>query len=170
MSALDNVAYFPEKHDEGECKLIGPENILIPEGEYQASYLHFETCGMFGKKIKGDKSRLKNGKLYVWFWIDPYGEKLPTDRKVELYMPYNCSAVLHPIGKGGEFDMSRKKKYAKEFDRLIGIARRDRISPNAFKNKIWKVRVGTVITSEKQNVHSEDECYSVIREIIKVDG
>ena len=52
MSARGNVAYFPEKQAEGECELVGPENILIPEGVYTASYLHYETCRNFSKKLE----------------------------------------------------------------------------------------------------------------------
>lgn len=109
MSALEKVAYFPHKESTGECLLVGPENILISEGVYQATYLHHETCGMYGKKLKDNKSKLADGKVYLWFWIDPYSEKLPVGRRVELYMPYNASAILHPIGKGGKFEMSKKK-------------------------------------------------------------
>lgn len=166
MSSLKNIAYFPESQDKGECLLIGPGNHLVEPGIYQASYLHFETCGMYGKKISKDKTKLSGGKLYLWFWIDPFAEKLSMGDKVELYAPYNASAVLHPIGIGGRFEMSRKRNYSKDFDRLFSIQRRDRISPGAFKNKLFDVRVGSVETNDKQRKHSKENRYSVIREII----
>ena len=170
MSALEKVAYLPKREASGECLLVGPENILIPEGVYQATYLHHETCGMYSKKLKNDKTKLQCGKAYLWWWIDPYGEKLPTGEKVELYMPYNASAVLFPMGKGGKFEMSRKTNYYKDYCRLFGKTREARISPIAFKNKLFSVRVGTVEINERQKKHSADGRYSVIRELIGFDS
>ncbi len=170
MSARDNLAYLPQKQQQDECLLIGPENLLIPEGIYEATYLHHETCGMYGKRLKDDKSKLADGKVYLWFWIDPYAEKLSPSEKVELYMPYNASSVFHPIGKGGRFEMSRKKKYFKDYKRLLGVLRSDRTSPAQFKGKLFRVRVGTVETNERQKKHAKDEHYSVIRELIGIDS
>jgi hypothetical protein len=170
MNARDNLAYLPQKEQQGECLLIGPENLLIPEGVYQATYLHHETCGMYGKRLKDNKSKLADGKVYLWFWIDPYSEKLSPGEKVELYMPYNASAILHPIGKGGKFEMSRKKNYYKDYRRLFGVSRDDRISPGAFKNKVFSVRVGAVETNERQKKHTADSRYSVIRELMGIDS
>ena len=170
MSTLRKVAFLPKKEREGECLLIGPENILIPEGIYQATFLHHETCGMYGKRLKDNKSKLADGKVYLWFWVDPYSQQMEVGNKVELYIPYNASAVCHPIGKHGKFEMSRKKNYYKDYKRLFGIARGDRISPVQFKNKLFSVRVGTVDTNERQKKHAQDERYSVIRELIRFDS
>ena len=158
------------KLESGECQLLGPENVLIPEGIYQASYMHYETNGMFAKKAKATKAKLEGGKLYAWFWIDPYGEKPHLSQRIELYMPWNATAVLFPLGKGGKFEMSKKSNFFKDYKRLIGVARSDRISPNAFKKKLWKIEVGTVKTNRNQKKHSEADCYSVIRRIIGITG
>ena len=159
-----------EKLESGECQLLGPENVLIPEGIYQASYMHYETNGMFAKKAKATKAKLEGGKLYAWFWIDPYGEKPHLSQRIELYMPWNATAVLFPLGKGGKFEMSKKSNFFKDYKRLIGVARSDRISPNAFKKKLWKVEIGTVKINRNQKKHSESDCYSVIRRIIGITG
>lgn len=103
MSASSIVTHIDQKLDKGECQLIGPENILIPEGTYQASYLHFETCAMYSRKIIGNKNMRDGGKLYLWFWIDPYEEKLDRDSRIELYISYNTSSLILPVGKGGKF-------------------------------------------------------------------
>jgi len=158
------------KLESGECQLLGPENVLIPEGIYQASYMHYETNGMFAKKAKATKAKLEGGKLYAWFWIDPYGEKPHLSQRIELYMPWNATAVLFPLGKGGKFEMSKKSNFFKDYKRLIGVARSDRISPNAFKKKLWKVEIGTVKINRNQKKHSESDCYSVIRRIIGITG
>jgi len=159
-----------EKLEAGECQLLGPENSLIPEGIYQASYMHHETNGMFAQKAKATKAKLAGGKVYAWFSIDPYGQKLEVSQKIDLYMPWNATAVLFPFGKGGKFEMTRKTNYYKDYKRLIGVVRGDRISPNAFKGKLWKIEVGTVKTNRNQKKHSEADCYSVIRRIIGITG
>ena len=168
--AQSNVTSMVENLESGECQLLGPENVLIPEGIYQASYMHYETNGMFAKKAKATKAKLEGGKLYAWFWIDPYGEKPHLSQRIELYMPWNATAVLFPLGKGGKFEMSKKSNFFKDYKRLIGVARSDRISPNAFKKKLWKVEVGTVKINRNRKKHSEADCYSVIRSILGITG
>jgi hypothetical protein len=168
--AQSNVTSMVENLESGECQLLGPENVLIPEGIYQASYMHYETNGMFAKKAKATKAKLEGGKLYAWFWIDPYGEKPHLSQRIELYMPWNATAVLFPLGKGGKFEMSKKSNFFKDYKRLIGVARGDRISPNAFKEKLCEIEVGTVKINRNQKKHSEADCYSVIRRIIGITG
>ena len=168
--AQSNVTSMVENLESGECQLLGPENVLIPEGIYQASYMHYETNGMFAKKAKATKAKLEGGKLYAWFWIDPYGEKPHLSQRIELYMPWNATAVLFPLGKGGKFEMSKKSNFFKDYKRLIGVARSDRISPNAFKKKLWKVEIGTVKINRNQKKHIESDCYSVIRSILVITG
>ncbi len=169
MAQSDDTSMV-EKLESGECQLLGPENVLIPEGIYQASYMHYETNGMFAKKAKATKAKLEGGKLYAWFWIDPYGEKPHLSQRIELYMPWNATAVLFPLGKGGKFEMSKKSNFFKDYKRLIGVARGDRISPNAFKEKLCEIEVGTVKINRNQKKHSEADCYSVIRRIIGITG
>jgi len=170
MTQIENIAYFPDQLETGECELVGPENILIPEGIYQASYLHYETSGMYSKKINQNRKQREGGKLYLWFWIDPYSEKLNEVDPVELYIPYNTDYVELPTGKRGKFGVTRKSNYYKDFKRLFGSSRRDRVSPIALKDKLCLVRVGTVKTNERQKNHSADNRYSVIREIIELTG
>jgi hypothetical protein len=168
--AQSNVTLMVENLESGECQLLGPENVLIPEGIYQASYMYYETNGMFAKKAKATKAKLAGGKVYAWFWVDPYGQKLDVSQRIELYMPWNATAVLFPLGRGGKFEMTRKTNYYKDYKRLIGVARGDRISPNAFKEKLCEIEVGTVKINRNQKKHSEADCYSVIRRIIGITG
>ena len=168
--AQSNVTSMVENLESGECQLLGPENVLIPEGIYQASYMYYETNGMFAKKAKATKAKLAGGKVYAWFWVDPYGQKLDVSQRIELYMPWNATAVLFPLGRGGKFEMTRKTNYYKDYKRLIGVARGDRISPNAFKEKLCEIEVGTVKINRNQKKHSEADCYSVIRRIIGIAG
>jgi hypothetical protein len=168
--AQSNVTSMVENLESGECQLLGPENVLIPEGIYQASYMYYETNGMFAKKAKATKAKLAGGKVYAWFWVDLYGQKLDVSQRIELYMPWNATAVLFPLGRGGKFEMTRKTNYYKDYKRLIGVARGDRISPNAFKEKLCEIEVGTVKINRNQKKHSEADCYSVIRRIIGITG
>ena len=71
--AQSNVTSMVENLESGECQLLGPENVLIPEGIYQASYMYYETNGMFAKKAKATKAKLEGfsffGKHSVGFIV-----------------------------------------------------------------------------------------------------
>lgn len=126
----------------GECSLIGHERFLIPDGEYEAAYSHYETASVFTKKNKKNGER-EGGKVYLTFDIDPLGNNREIEEGIKLFIAYNTSRVHSPTGKSGRFDMTRGKKFVKDYERLFGkIKRRDRISPNAYKGKLVRVNVG----------------------------
>lgn len=156
-----------EELDSGECELIGPERFLVPEGDYQAIYTHYETASVFQKKVNGFT---EGGKLYLWFRIDPYKiSSLDPRDNVYLFISYNASSVLIPTGMNGKFKMTRGKKFVQDFERLIGtVKRRDRISPNNFKNMLVNVHVHTVTKNQHQKDHPEATHYSVIDQIKEI--
>ena len=154
--------------DAGECQLIGPKRQLIPEGEYEATFDHYETTSLFTKKVK--KVR-EGGKVYLWFHIDPFNnsDQINSKDNIRLYISYNAASVQNPTGKNGKFKMTRAKKFVADYERLIGgVKRRDRISPNNYKGKMLRVRVRTVEKNRAQEKYSADECYSVIDELIEI--
>ena len=154
--------------DAGECQLIGPERFLIPEGEYEALFTHYETAPLFIKNVRGTH---EGGKVFCWFRIDPYKNSQLIDPRedVRLFISYNASSLQIPYGKNGRFNMTRGKKFVKDFERLIGTAkRRDRIYPSNFKDKLLKVQVHTVTRDKEQKDYSERSHYSVVDEILEI--
>ena len=154
--------------DAGECELIGPEKFLIPEGDYEAIYSHYETSPIF---IKKNKHGSEGGKVFLWFRIDPYksSELIDPRQDTRLFISYNASSVQTPTGRNGKFRMTRGKKFVKDYERLVGSTkRRDRISPNNFKGKLIKVHVHTVLQDRKQKAYAEDAHYSVIDELKEI--
>jgi len=142
----------------GECSLIGHERFLIPDGEYEAAYSHYETASVFTKKNKKTGER-EGGKVFLIFDIDPLGNNQEIEKGTKLFIAYNTSRVHNPIGKGGKFDMTRGKKFVKDYEKLFGkIKRRDRISPNAYKGKLVRVDVRKV----------KDQSYSLIEEVKEI--
>lgn len=153
--------------DTGECELVGPEKHLIPEGDYEAVFTHYETAPIFIKKVR---EQSQGGKIYCWFRLDPYRtSKLDPREDYRLFIAYNAASLLAPFGRNGRFRMTRGKKFVKDYERLIGVVRRrDRISPNNLKGKLLKVHVHTVKRDHNQNEYGEASQYSVIDEIKEV--
>ena len=142
----------------GECSLIGHERFLIPDGEYEAAYSHYETASVFTKKNKKTGER-EGGKVYLIFDIDPLGNNQKIEEGTKLFIAYNTSRVHNPTGKSGKFDMTRGKKFVKDYEKLFGkIKKRDRISPNAYKGKLVRVNVRRV----------KDQSYSLIEEVQEI--
>ena len=137
--------------------------LLIPEGEYEVEYLHHETSSIFTRNDGGVRA---GGKLYLRFRILPlYSDEI---NGKELFKSYNVARLIGKPGKYGKFTMTRGKQFVRDFERLIGKTKSlKRISPSAFRGRIYRVKVRTV----KINQHHEEWCdasqYSVIDEIIE---
>jgi len=158
--------------DTGECLLVGDRE-RIPVGNYQAIYSHYETACVFSSGIKGEKKIRAGGKVYLWFDIDPYknSKQIDATENIKLFMSYNAASIIQPFGKNGKFKMTRGKKFVQDFERLIGsVKRRDRISPNAYKGKLLNVHVNDVTRSSTQGKYTEDQYYSVIDKLNKIDA
>ena len=158
--------------DTGECQLTGHNFPRIPAGDYEAAYSHYETAAVFSKKIKGDKTTLQGGKIYLHFDIDPFrnSDVLNPKENIKLFISYNAASVTVPFGKNGKFRMTRGKNFVKDFERLIGsVKRRGRISPNTFKGMLLKVHVRDVTHgSNKKDKYSEENYYSVINQLKEI--
>ncbi|GEM_PF-746079 len=158
--------------DAGECQLIGHNFDRIPAGDYEAAYSHYETAAVFSKKIKGDKTTLQGGKIYLHFNIDPFrnSDVLDPKENIELFISYNAASVTAPFGKNGKFNMTRGKYFVKDFERLIGsVKRRGRISPNTYKGMLLRVHVRDVThRSNKKEKYTEDCYYSVVDQLKEI--
>lgn len=158
--------------DTGECELTGHNFARIPSGDYEAAYSHYETAAVYSKKIKGDKTTLQGGKIYLHFNIDPFrnSDVLDPKENIKLFISYNAASVTAPFGKNGKFRMTRGKYFVKDFERLIGsVKRRGRISPNIYKGMLLRVHVRDVThRSNKKEKYSEDCYYSVMDQLKEI--
>tara|TARA_B110000971_G_scaffold41606_1_gene40894 strand:+ start:209 stop:679 length:471 start_codon:yes stop_codon:yes gene_type:complete len=150
-----------------DCEIIGRDYTFIPEGEYEVVLDSWETSSRFSRKDKDDPSVIKGGKLYLWFRVDPYNQTL--DIEVMLFMAMNVSNLVLPTGENGKFKVGARSKYYKTLKHIFGdkaaeIAR----SPKSLKGKVFVARVRTVKSDDKQRKHFEEECYSVIDELIEL--
>ena len=149
-----------------DCELVGTDYILVPEGEYEIYFISWETSSRFSRKDSKDPSKIKGGKLYLWFEIDPYNNQ---GEKKLVFMALNVEAVLLPIGKKGKFRVGKRSKYYSIFKRLFGEkAASYAKSPKFLEKTLFKGRVRTVTRDEKQKAYEVSEQYPVIDDIISL--
>ncbi len=166
MSAAEKIAAFPTQKLKGECELTGHEYPLVPPGEYEAVFSHYETNPRFSKKTDNVDVHT-GGKVFCWFELDPYGNSgLPPGEKTMIFLPYNAKAIFKPFGRNGRFQMGKRSNCYKDYKQHIGPPGNS-FSLNAFKGKLWNVVVKTVDRNEKQKKHSKEDRYS---EIIQIQG
>ena len=151
--------------DAADCKIVGRDYELIPEGEYEVVLESWETSSRFSRKDRDDPLLMKGGKLYLWFRVDPYGQVLENEKM--LFMTMNVSSLVLPTGENGKFKAGARGKYFKTIKRLFGekaaeIAK----TPKSLKDKLLIATVRTVKSDDKQRKHAEEEWYSVISELI----
>ena len=116
----------------------------IPEGEYEAIVKNYNFSEYYARK-----------KLFLWFRLinNKYEE-------TEIFMPFNMSK-----------NMRRGAKYYEAWilaNRGIKPKKNDRMSPKIFSNKVFKIKVRTVVSGSKQNKLSREDQYSVVNEILDV--
>ena len=150
-----------------DCEVTGKDYVLISEGEYVAQVVSWETSTRFGRKVKDHPDLVKGGKVYLWFRVDPYRDKL--SEEVQIFMPLNAATVQHPAGESGKFKVGARSKYFKTLKRLYGEnAAKFSRSPKTLMQQLFIVRVRTVTQDDRQKNHHEHERYSVIEEIIEL--
>lgn len=144
--------------------LEGPEYPLVSDGIYDACFLYHETSTVFSKKV--DRQR-RGGKLYLWFTlVDPCN---PTINRTRLFKAYNIINTVGRIGRHGRFRAGRRSNFALDYARLIGkLRRQDRPTLRAFKGKLFRVRVRTVLRNREQKDWHAANRYSVIDEICEI--
>lgn len=132
---------------DGEC-------ILVPAGEYELRYLHYETRFYF-----------QTARVIVHFAIvepDEYAG-LPIERF------FNVDALTGPPKKYGDFIAKRRGALTREYRRIAGpIQRHDRLSFAPFSGLRIFGQVVTVTKDPKRHDLSEDEYYSKVDRLIRV--
>ncbi len=127
---------------------------LLPEGEYQAYYLHHKTAFMFN-----------SGKVFLHFRIHG-GEH----DGVRLYRAYRVKAIKGRPRKFGAFKLGHTHELYRQFVRMTGTRERaDRIALPRLKGCLLRVGVRTVTKDSKQRGLPEALQYSVIGEMLAVE-
>jgi hypothetical protein len=124
------------------------DNPLIPEGDYQAVYVHHETTnGSFGPKVK------------IIFRIVSQGQHF------ETLIPawYNVKDGSTSKRRDAKIKLARGSRLTSELLRVLQIKKRvDRLSPSMLKGYLLTVKVRTVKTDSRQKKLTEAQHYSVI--------
>jgi hypothetical protein len=151
-----------------DCIVEGLDYPLIPEGQYEAVLVSYETNLRFSKKNNREKKVRQGGKIYFHFHVDPYNNAGLGQEKVILFMAFNAKEIILPVGKNGVFKVGARSNYAKLFNKLFpGDAKDQRVSPKNLMKKSLTVKVRTVTTNEKQKRLSEHERYSIVGDILE---
>lgn len=148
------VAYsFQDSSPENDACELTEVLPLIPPGVYQAYFDRWQTVALFGGKSK---------KLILWFAL-----VTPGVMGTRLARYYNVTALKGKPRQYGHFKVGPKSNFARDYGRLVGNPRRlDRLSVSRFENKIFRVRVRTVVRGSDQASIAECFQYSVIGEIL----
>ena len=166
MSNLSLVTTSEGPDTNSEGVLEGVDYPLIEPGIYEAILVSWETSSRFSKKIPGVTTRLRGGKIYLNFQIDPYNNAGSTGQKHIVFMALNARTVKKPIGQNGKFTAGRRSKYGKLVKRLFGSEKATRATPKLFEKKLFHVKVRTVMTDENQKKLSKSERYSIVDEVV----
>lgn len=130
------------------------ELILIPEGDYSATYRFYET-----RRGNGDYAP----KVYVYFGL----KNMPNDAEITLARYYNVRDIYGSPRTNGLFRAAPKGELYRDYTRLFGKPpRSDRLRLSQFHNNEWIVRVRTVTHDGKKRLIPTEAQYSVICAVI----
>ena len=118
----------------------------VQEGDYEVFFLRAEKRDMW-----------KREKLFLWFQIATAGQWNGQD----LYMACN-------VARGGRWTPSCKFYLAWVLAAGRRPNRRDRMSTQVFRNKIFRARVKVVTTTAKRDRRTPEQQYSVIDELLEL--
>ena len=166
MSNLSLVTPPNRSDMDTEVVLEGIDFPLIEPGQYEAYMVSYETSTRFAKKVPGDTSHMKGGKIYAHFRIDPLNNAGLGNEEIIVFMSFNATTIKRPFGRNGKFTAARRGKYGKLMRRFFGTEESTGSTPNALKDKLFIVSVRTVEEDEKQRTLSKEERYSVIDKIV----
>src|SRR5689334_19537748 len=119
---------------------------LVPSGNYEVFFLKAARHLMWTQE-----------KLFLWFRISTAGEWHGQD----LYMACN-------VARGGRWTPSCKFYMAWVLAAGRRPNRRDRMSTQVFRNKIFRARVKVVTTTAKRDRRTPEQQYSVIDELLEL--
>ena len=136
-------------------ELPNDKPILIPDGEYRASYVRHQTWLFRGQYPK----------LIITFAIQDFGE---------FYLKHICAFynVKKLTGKpkiDGHFSLGWRSSFMFDYSTCFGTPpRKDRISMCRFKNVLVDIKTRIVARNREQREYPEGMRYSVVDHIIGV--
>lgn len=134
----------------------GAQGVLIPDGNYQAVFLHHETSNVF-----------KAAKVFLHFRVVDIGPAY----EQTLFRAYGAKMLEGRTGRGGRFRLSPRSDLLAMLCRISGAkARPDRVSPAILKGLLLEIRTRTVNTDYKQRPLPEFLHYSVVDDVVGVLG
>lgn len=119
---------------------------LVPTGEYEVFFL---------RAVKRDMWKMD--KLFLWFRVATPGQWNGQD----IYMACN-------VARGGRWTPSCKFYMAWVLAAGRRPNRRDRMSTQVFRNKVFRARVKVVTTTAKRVNRTPEQQYSVIDDLLEV--
>jgi hypothetical protein len=140
-----------------DFQLDGDARPLIPPGNYQLRFLHWQTAIMFAKAPK----------LILTFKVIEPG---PYFDAVELPAYFNCKRLVGKAGRYGGFKVGWQSDFLLQYVQLFhrDVKRLDRTPMSEFERHIFVGKVKTVTTTSKQRERPEALQYSVVQELVKV--
>jgi hypothetical protein len=153
-ASLATLSAFSSKDAEGGVDY--GDQVLIPDGTYQAVFLHHETHPSF-----------RSAKVFLHFRIVDLG---PGYEK-SLYRAYRAKRIEGKPGRGGRFRLHPRSELFLMLCRVNGVrARPDRVSTSWLKGLLLEVRTRTVTHDFRQRPLAEFMRYSVVDDVIQVLG
>ena len=127
----------------------------IPEGRYEAIYVHHETKYIF-----------KCAKVFVWFRIVSPGPAF----NVMVYRAYRVRELTTKQGRNGGFKAKRGSDIYHDLGRILNLRMRpDRVSATSLKGVVVSVSVRTVVKDHKQRPIPEWDRYSVVDALLHAE-
>jgi hypothetical protein len=129
------------------------ERPRVPDGLYSAVFTHHETALAF-----------RNPKVFLHFRIVDPGEHFG---KV-LFRAYRVASLIGKPGRFGRFKVRRRHELFLMLVRVLEIkARPDRLSPQALKNVVVRIKTRTVTTDFEQRELPQWLHYSVVADVLE---
>ena len=143
--------------DSCEIELVGNKWPLIPPGTYWAKFLHHETVRLFGAP-----------KVFLHFEIVTYGEWFGS----HLFAAYNARELIGKSRKKGRFKLGRRSDLYLTLCRLNFSRNRrpDRPSLSCLRDALLSVKIRTVCRDYRQRRLPVCEKYSVVDDILAIEG
>jgi hypothetical protein len=146
----------PDRETE-ECRFEIDDGDMpqIPEGEYIARIVEWETKKIFKKKRR----------LYLLFEICELGSPY-LGKQLRAY--YGIANFIGKPRKSGNFRLGRKHRFLKEYQRVLGHAHVDKygLSMEALAEVLIKVRVENVTKDANKEDRSGITVYSKVAEML----
>jgi hypothetical protein len=126
---------------------------LVPDNEYQAVFVHYETAYIF-----------RCPKVILWFKIVEPGEHFGK----MVFRPYRVKAIKGKPRRGGGIVLRRGSDCFKMLCRVLDLKLRpDRISLNGLRECVLRIRTRTVTKDYAQDSLPDWLQYSVVDDILR---